>query len=191
MDKLKAGAAAFGVGGAFFLLYPVLRPYSDETAVDGLHVMGTSAWVASHLFAVGGFLLVGLGLLAVARSRAAVVTIAGALLTSVYYGAETFGLHAIGVRAAEQPDPVLLEVVDAVRYQPAGITIFGVGLVVLAAGAVMAAVELKSRAAIPYALGFVLFLPQFFTPPPLRMAHGLLLLVGCWLVARELWQRRS
>ncbi|WP_274383599.1 hypothetical protein [Saccharothrix deserti] len=29
MDKLKAGTAAFGVAGAFFLLYPALRPYSD------------------------------------------------------------------------------------------------------------------------------------------------------------------
>ena len=68
MDKLKAGAAAFGVAGAFFLLYPVLRPYADETTVEGLRVMGMSAWVAAHLFAVGGFLLVSLGLLAVARS---------------------------------------------------------------------------------------------------------------------------
>jgi vacuolar-type H+-ATPase subunit I/STV1 len=190
MDKLKAGAAAFGAAGAFFLLYPVLRPYSDETTVDGLRIMGTSAWVAAHLLAVGGFLLVSLGLLALTRSRAAAVTMAGAVLTSVYYGLETFGLYAIGLRATEQPDPALLELVDAVRYHPAGITIFGVGLAVLAVGAVMAAIELKSRAAIPYALGFVLFLPQFFTAPPIRMAHGLLLLVGCWLIARELWQRR-
>lgn len=189
MDKRAAGVATFGVAGAFFLLYPVVRPYSDETTVEGLRVMGTSAWVASHLFAVGGFLLVGLGLLTAARSRAAVVTLVGAVLTSVYYGAETFGLHALGVRAAREPDPRLLELVEAVRYQPAAITVFGVGLVVLAAGAVLAAVELRSRAAIPYALGFVLFLPQFFTAPPVRAAHGLLLLVGCWLVARELWRR--
>lgn len=190
MDKLRAGAAGFGVAGAFFLLYPVLRPYSDETTADGLRVMGTSAWIASHLLAVGGFLLVGLGLLAVSRSRAAVVTLVGALLTSVYYGAETFGLHALGLRAAREPDPRLPELVEVVRYQPAGITVFGIGLVALAVGAVMAAVELRSRAAIPYALGFALFLPQFFTAPPVRMAHGALMLVGCWLVARELWRRR-
>jgi hypothetical protein len=188
MDKLKAGAAAFGVAGAFFLLYPVVRPYSDETAVEGLAVMGTSAWVAAHLFAVGGFLLVSLGLLAAGRSRSAVVTLTGAVLTSVYYGAETFGLHAIGRLAARAPEPGLLEQVDAIRYQPAAITIFAVGLVTLAAGAVMAAVELRGRLAIPYALGFALFLPQFFTAPPVRVAHGALLLVGCWLVARELWR---
>ncbi|ONI80657.1 hypothetical protein ALI22I_46205 [Saccharothrix sp. ALI-22-I] len=191
MDKLKAGTAAFGVAGAFFLLYPVLRPYSDETTVEGLRVMGTSAWVASHMFAVGGFLLVSLGLPVLERSRAAVVTTIGALLTSVYYGAETFGLYPLGLRAAEDPDPRLLELVEAVRYQPVGITIFAIGLIVLAVGGVMAAVELKSKLAIPYALGFALFLPQFFTAPPGRMAHGLLLLVGCWLVARELWQRRA
>ncbi|WP_054847802.1 hypothetical protein [Methanoculleus chikugoensis] len=37
---------------------------------------------------------------------------------------------------------------------------------------------------IPLALGFALFLPQFFTPPPpARIAHGLLVMIGCWLVA--------
>ncbi|MFI9010831.1 hypothetical protein ACIGNX_26695 [Actinosynnema sp. NPDC053489] len=191
MDKHGTAAAAFGLAGASFLLYPVLRPYSDEAVVEGLRVMGTSAWVVAHLFAVGGFLLVGLGLLAVARSRAAAVTLTGALLTSVYYGAETFGLHAIGSRAADDPDPALLDLVDAIRYQPAAITIFAVGLLALAAGAVLAAAQLRSRAAIPYALGFALFLPQFFTAPPVRVAHGALLLVGCWLVARELWRRRG
>jgi hypothetical protein len=33
-----------------------------------------------------------------------------------------------------------------------------------------------------FAAGFVLFLPQFFTPAPVRIAHGVLMLVGLgWL----------
>ncbi|MEU4804854.1 hypothetical protein [Actinosynnema sp. NPDC023587] len=180
MDRLRAGA--FGLAGVFFLLYPVLRPYSDEKTVQGLAAMGTTAWITSHLFAVAGFILVAAAL---PVRRAALVTAIGAGLTLPYYGAEVFGLHAIGSRAARDPDPALLEMVDAVRYHPAAITMFAVGLLLLGAGAIMAATELKTLA-IPYAVAFALFLPQFFTPPAARMAHGALMLVGCALVGWKL-----
>ncbi|XVV06176.1 hypothetical protein ACQPW3_12640 [Actinosynnema sp. CA-248983] len=178
MSQVKA--AAFAAAGVSFLLYPVLRPYADESTVTGLEVMGTTAWVASHLFAVAGFLLVSLAL----DGRARTVTTAGALLTTLYYGAETFGLHALG-RHTSAPD--VLAMVDAVRYHPAAITLFALGLLLLAVGAVLTALDLKT-AALPYAAGFVLFLPQFFTAPPVRMAHGALMLVGCLLIARKLWK---
>ncbi len=178
----RTRAAAFGLAGVFFLLYPVLRPYSDETTVKGLEVMGTAAWVASHLFAVAGFILV---TLALPGRRAALVTGIGAGLTTLYYGAEIFGLHAIGLQAAKRPDPVLLEMVDAVRFHPAAITAFALGLVLLGVGAVLAAVELKA-VAIPFAVGFALYLPQFFMPPAGRIAHGALMLVGCALVGWKL-----
>ncbi|CCH29752.1 hypothetical protein ABZ816_14570 [Actinosynnema sp. NPDC047251] len=184
MTRFQAGA--FGLAGVFFLLYPVLRPYSDETTVHGLTAMGTTAWITSHLFAVAGFVLVAIAL---PVRRAALVAAVGAGLTLPYYGAEVFGLHAIGLRAAQDPDPALLELVDAVRYQPAAITMFGVGLLLLAAGAILAAVELKALA-IPYAVAFALFLPQFFMPPAGRIAHGVLMLVGCVLVGWKLVRTR-
>lgn len=179
-------AGAFGLAGVLFLLYPVVRPYSDETTVQGLTAMGTTAWIAAHLFAVAGFVVVAAAL---PGRRAALVTTIGAGLVLPYYGAEVFGLHAIGLRAAQAPDPALLEVVDAVRYQPAAITMFALGLLLLAAGAVLAAVDLKALA-VPYAVGFALFLPQFFTPPAFRVAHGALMLVGCALVGWKLWRSR-
>ncbi|GAA3458516.1 hypothetical protein GCM10018963_05290 [Saccharothrix longispora] len=201
MDGLRTAerwvvTGGFGIAGVLFLLYPVVRPYSDETTVEGLRVMGTGAWVVAHLFAVGAFLLVGLALLvgrdpAARWSRAAVATAVGVVPTSAYYGAETFGLHAVGRWAAREPDPRWLEVVDAIRFQPAAIALFAVGLTALAVGGVLTAVERRTWTALPYALGFVLFLPQFFTPPPVRIAHGALLLVGCWLLARDAWRGRT
>ncbi len=39
--------------------------------------------------------------------------------------------------------------------------------------------------------GAALYLPQFFGPPPVRMAHGVLLAVGCLWLAMGLWDRRA
>jgi hypothetical protein len=69
-----------------------------------------------------------------------------------------------------------------VRYNPFAVTTFAVGLLTMAAAAIMVAVKLRTTAAILFAAGFALFLPQFFTPPAVRIAHGVLMIVGCvWL----------
>jgi hypothetical protein len=45
-----------------FILYPAVRP--NESTVDGATAaMASGSWVASHLFAMIGFILVPLGLL--------------------------------------------------------------------------------------------------------------------------------
>jgi hypothetical protein len=164
------------LAGVFFLLYPVLRPWEDETTVGGAReAMGSTAWVLSHFLAMLGFVLVPLGLLGlrhVIGLTPVAVMWAGAGLTLPYYGAEDFGLHAAATKGTN-----LLDVADAVRYNPFAITIFGVGLVTLAVGAVLVWRAAGNRAAL-FAAGFVLFLPQFFAPAPVRIAHGVLMLVG-------------
>jgi hypothetical protein len=162
--------------GVLFLLYPVFRPWEDETTAAGAAAaMGSGAWVASHLFAMIGFILVPIALLDVHRT-AAVTFWVGAGLTLPYYGAEDFGLHAM----AAQPN--ILELAEAVRYNPIAVTTFAVGLVTMGVAAVMVAVKLRTTAAIVFAAGFALFLPQFFTPPAVRIAHGVLMIAGCvWL----------
>jgi len=51
--------------GVLFVLYPAVRPWRDESTVDGaIAAMSSGAWVASHLFAMVGFILVSLALLA-------------------------------------------------------------------------------------------------------------------------------
>lgn len=177
---------ALAVAGVLFLLYPVVRPWDDETTADGAHAaMASGAWVASHLFAMIGFILVGLALLGL-RDRvgttAVAVMWAGAGLTLTYYGAEDFGLHA----AASTAGTDLLAVAEATRFHPVAVTAFAAGLLALAVGAVLVALRVRRPSGWVFAAGFVLFLPQFFTPAPVRIAHGVLMLAGLvWLALDE------
>jgi hypothetical protein len=204
--RTRSGALALAVAGVLFVLYPAVRPWQDESTVEGAtKAMSSGAWVAAHLFAMVGFILVALGLLAVwnavSRTRAerlgfaAVVTAwVGVGLTLPYYGAEDFALNAIARKAAEGQVPDLLGLVDAVRFSPVPITTFGLGLLLLAAGAVLAAVAVWRSGMLPrpsgilFAAGFVLFLPQFFTPPAVRIAHGVLVAAGSIWLALALWR---
>jgi hypothetical protein len=146
-----------------------------------------------------------LGLLAVwnavSRTRAEGLALAavvtgwiGVGLTLPYFGAEDFGLNAIARKAAQGQVMDLLGLVDAVRFSPVPATTFAVGLLLVGAGAVLAAVAIwRSRvlaraSGILFAAGFVLFLPQFFTPPAVRIAHGVLVAAGSIWVALALWR---
>jgi hypothetical protein len=203
--RTRLGAIALAVAGLAFLAYPVLRPWHDESTVEGATAsMGSGAWVASHLFGMIGFILVPLGLLALAGVLAptrsawlslvgAVVFWVGAGLVLPYYGAEDFGLHAIaGPKGAGAN---MLDLVEAVRYQPVAVTIFGAGLILLAVGAILVAVAVWRSGALPawsgvaFGLGFALFLPQFYTGAPVRIAHGVLTMVGLLVLAGALWSR--
>ena len=202
----RSGAFALAVAGVLFVLYPAVRPWQDESTVEGAtKAMNSGAWVAAHLFAMVGFILVALGLLglwnAVRRTRAerlalaaVVTTWIGVGLTLPYYGAEDFGLNAIARKAADGQVSDLLGLVEAVRFSPVPITTFGLGLLLLAAGAVLAAVAiwrsgvLARSSGILFAAGFVLFLPQFFTPPAVRIAHGVLVAAGSIWLAVALWR---
>ena len=205
-SRTRWGALAPAVAGVLFVLYPAVRPWHDESTVEGaIKSMSSGAWVAAHLFAMVGFILVALGLLAVwnvlRRTRAEGLALAavvtgwiGVGLTLPYYGAEDFGLNAIARKAAEGQVSDLLGLVDAVRFSPVPATTFALGLLLLAAGAVLAAFAIWRAGVLPrssgilFALGFVLFLPQFFTPPAVRIAHGVLVAAGSIWVALALWR---
>ncbi len=179
--------ATLAAAGVLFLLYPAVRPWHDETTATGaIASMGSTAWIASHLFAMIGFILVPLGLLAL-RDRIGlgpVVTAwVGAGLTLPYYGAEDFGLHGAATAGSRES---LLAIADAMRFHAVPATMFAVGLLTLGVGAVWVAVALwrtEARyAAVVFAAGFALFVPQFYLPPAARIAHGVLMLAGCvWL----------
>lgn len=201
----RLGAVALVAAGALFILYPATRPWHDESTVDGaIAAMGSGAWVAAHLFAMIGFILLPLGLLALrdatgerTASAAVLLTWIGAGLTLPYYGAEDFGLNAIAGAAAEGARFDLLELVESVRYAPVAVATFALGLLALGAGAVLAAVavwrsgRLPRHSGIPLAVGLALFIPQFYAPPAVRIAHGVLVGVGAAWLARELWRTTS
>lgn len=205
-DRIRLGALALVIAGVLFLLYPATRPWRDETTLGGaVAAMSSSAWIASHLFAMIGFILVPLGLLALRNAirhtraeplalTAAVTAWIGSGLTLPYYGAETFGLNAIATQAAEGRPLDVVGIAEAIRFGPVAVTTFAAGLLLLAVGTVMAAVATWRSAVLPryggivLALGFVLFLPQFYTPPAARIAHGLLVAVGSISLAAVIWK---
>jgi hypothetical protein len=202
----RLGAAALVLAGALFLAYPVTRPWHDKgTAAGALASLGSTGWVASHLFAILGFILLPIGLLALrdvlrdtpAARLAGVALLAswvGVGLTLPYYGAEDFGLHAMARRAAAGESFDLVAMVDEFRYAPAAATTFGIGLVTLGIAAVLVAVAvwrsgtLSRYGGIAFAVAFALFLPQFYTPPASRIGHGVLVAAGCVWLAATLWR---
>lgn len=201
--RIRLGALSVALAGVMFILYPAVRPWRDEsTAVSAQAAMSSGAWVASHLFAMIGFILVPLGLLALwgllSATRAervalvaAVTSWIGAGLTLPYYGAEDFGLYAVAVNG-DRAD--LLAIVDGFRFDPVAVTLFAGGLLALAASGVLAAIGVWRSAILPrsaglvFAAGYVLFLPQFFTPAPVRIAHGVLLGIGLAWLAVAMWR---
>jgi hypothetical protein len=61
--RVRAGAAALAAAGLLFVLYPALRPFSDETTLAGAQAFASNAWVISHVMGMLGFIGLALGLL--------------------------------------------------------------------------------------------------------------------------------
>jgi hypothetical protein len=206
--RIRLGALALFVAAILFILYPAVRPWHDESTVDGAAAsMSSNAWVAAHFFGMLGFIAFSLGLLAVHRAvgrtraeplagLAVVVTWIGAGLTLPYFGAEDFALHAIARRSLTG-NIDLLGLAQDIRYSPLSITMFGIGLVGLGAGAILAAVAVARSGVLPRwsgtlaAVGFALFIPQFFAGEIVRIGHGVLLAAGLAWLAVALWRPGS
>lgn len=200
-------ALSLAIAGICFVLYPAIRPFSDESTLRGAEAFAASSWLLAHSLAMIGFILLILGLLGLysqLREMAAgslgttalVVTWIGVGLTLPYYGAETFALHAVGQEAVRQSNvDLLVTLTNSIRFGE-GIWFFGFGLLALAVDTILFAIAiwrsgiLAKWSGIPLAVGFALFIPQFFAPQPVRIGHGLLVMVGCWLMAWSMLNHR-
>jgi hypothetical protein len=201
----RLGALALALAGLMFVLYPAVRPWHDESTLTGARTsMSSDAWVAAHLFAMIGLVLLPLGLLGLrgvldrtggaAPGRAAVaLSWAGAALTLPYYGAEDFALHAIARSAAGGSGIDLLGLVHDIRFDPVMTTMAGTGLVLLALGGILLSVAVWRAGTLPrwsgvlVAIDLVLFVPQFYLPEWARIGHGVLLGIGLVWLAAGLW----
>jgi hypothetical protein len=202
MTTARWTGAAFVAAGLLFLLFPLLRPWPDETVAtaDLAFAFASDRWVVAHLCGIFGLGLLApalLGLRTLLGARAGATTATWALVTAwvgagcaaLYFGAEIFGIRTIAEAALRENDLGLLADVEALRMQPWAVTLFGTGLLLIAASGVLVAIALwrsgarRRWAGVPLAIGLVLVLPQFFGGPELRIAHGFLVAIGCFLVA--------
>ena len=205
--RIRLGAGALAVAGILFVLYPAIRPYSDERSLQGAAAFGSTAWIVAHMSAMAGFTLLTVGLLGLnialqdSRSerlsfRALLFGMLGVGMTLPFYGSEAFGNHAIGQEALRQHSAALMSLLAAIRGEPQLIMFFA-GLLLLGVSAIMVATAvwksgtLAKWSGAPFALAFALYIPQFFGTPPMRVTHGLLVTAGCLWIAIALWQRST
>ena len=202
--RVRLGALALAGGGVLFVLYPAIRPYSDETSLQGAVAFASSAWIVAHVLAMLGFVLVTLGLLALYATlrdspaeRFALLALVtgwvGVGLTLPYYGAEAFGLHVLGQEALRQHSIAIVGLANDVRYGP-GAFLFILGLLLLGIGGIVAAVAVWKSGTLPrwsgglFGLSLALYIPQFFGSPFIRVGHGFLVTSGCFWLAIAVWR---
>lgn len=192
MDRQRSAVALLASTGVLFAIYPILRPYSSEVGRAGADAFASPLWIAAHVSAMIGFITLVLALRALNVGTVAdVTTLVGVGLVLPYYGAETFALNVLGTDALDTGDYTVVDLAEPIRYGLTQSVMFGVGLVAIATGAVLAARRSACWQGWVFAAGFVLFLPQFFAPPWLRIAHGLLILAGAALLAARTFERQE
>jgi hypothetical protein len=180
--------------GALIAVYLLLRPYGDAgsaTSPEAAAAYASSWWVVAHLAGALGLVQLGRVGLRIDDLLASPTTmvarwsgLAGMALVLPVYGAETFGLHALGQAAVS--DPSVMSLVGGVRGQehPAGMTSFALGLLLLAVSGISTAVAWRGAvrsgrwtapawAGWPLGVAAALVLPQFLLPPAGRVAFGL------------------
>src|SRR5919204_1228336 len=202
--RVRYAAAGLALAGICFVLYPAIRPFSDEVTMQGATAFASTQWLTAHVLAMVGFILTALGAaglwLALSGTaveglafRAAVLTAIGVGVTLPFYGGEAFGLHAIGQAALRENSSTILAISSDVRGG-IGLVLFLLGLAAVGIGAIVLAVAmwrsaLMSRwSGVPFAIGFALYIPQFFGTQPLRVAHGAVVAVGCIWIAYEIYR---
>lgn len=168
MTTVRWTRFAFVAAGLAFLLFPLLRPWPDETVatINLATAFASDRWVVAHLFGILGLALVApafLGLRTVltqagpadgdragvrpgagvgAATWALVTAWTGAGLAALYFGAEIFGIRTIAEAALRDGDLGMLADIEVLRMQPWAVTLFAAGLLLLAVSGVLAGVAL-------------------------------------------------
>ena len=193
------------VSGVLFCAYLLLRPYGDvHTGAPMAQAFASPWWVVAHTCGALGLAAFAWLTISLADLHRTALTrwarrtaLGGVILVLPYYGVESVGLHEIGRRATTTGDLTLLDLADAIRMQPLSLTLFGLGLLLLAAGGILLGLAWQRHggaewhwAAWPLGVLVALVMPQFALPPAGRMAFGVLYLAAALLLA-EAARRRA
>ncbi|MEP9392975.1 hypothetical protein ABLE94_12040 [Gordonia sp. VNK1] len=182
--------------GVMFTLYPLIRGFGSEERRAGAEMFAALSWMAAHLCAMVGSVLIAVALrfLPSAGSALELTAWLAASFLLPYYGAEAYGLNALGHWARDNANYDALQIADGFRYAPVPMITFGIGWILLAAVGIALIVQaardrggpaMNRLGAAISGFGLTVFLPVFFVPGVLRIAHGIVLAVGLiiWGVA--------
>src|SRR6266571_7786317 len=61
--RIRLAALSLVLSGVFFILFPVVRPFFDESSLQGAREFASTQWVVAHAFGMGGFIMLALGFL--------------------------------------------------------------------------------------------------------------------------------
>jgi len=178
---------AFLSAGLLFGAFQALRPYSGG-GVDTAAQFVSPWWTVAHLSGAAALVAFAIGIaLSTRRGIALLSALVGCCAALLYFGMETFAMPLLATQLSGDP---LTEAVEQLRMGTTQIALFGVGLVLVAFASIVFAVRLhraglvSTSAAMVFAAGWATILPQFFGGQPVRLAHGLLMVVGgLWLAA--------
>lgn len=182
--------------GVLMAAYLLLRPYGDQGEdLAAARAMASSWWVVSHvcgMLAIASVARAALRISDTARGVSGMLArwagLGGVVLVLPYYGAETFALHVVA-RQALDADGSGMALATAIRGQSVAMTMFGLGLVLLAVSGVAMACAWRRVAVTwgwagwPLAVLLGLFLPQFYLPEVGRMAYGVAYLAAACVLA--------
>ncbi|MBG6096471.1 hypothetical protein [Nocardioides luteus] len=205
VHRTRLGAIALAIAGVLFAVYEAAAPRTDQTTLDGAASWTTAGWSIAHISAIVGLVLIPLGYGAIrgflegtpherTAFLAATTGYIGSGLTISYYGAEVYGLKAIGQRAVADGDASLTDVGNDFRLDPTAMTVFAIGLLLIAVAAVLVAIavwrsgSLPRWSAVPLAALLVTMLPQYFLPHALRIAWGGLVAAAALWLGLALWR---
>ena len=197
---IRGAAVPLASSGLLMAAYLLLRPYGDQGADPGgdiaaARAMSSGWWVAAHvcgMLAIASFVVAVVQVADVTDGFAAVLArwtgLGGLVLVLPYYGAETFALHVVA-RDALSTEGSGVGLLAGIREQPVAMTMFAIGLLLLAVSGLALAQVWQSTAPSlalagwPLGVLVALFLPQFYLPAAGRMAYGLAYLAAALLLA--------
>lgn len=201
--RRRAGGAVLAApalaAGALIAVWLLVRPYGDAGGdpASMATAFADPAWVPAHVAGALGLAAVGwltVRMAEVLPSRLSRIARAlgfwGAAGACLAFGAEAFGLNALGSYAVDHPD-ALAHLTEA-RSHPLGAVLLGAGLLTVGTSAVLTAIgwqrAYRSPAAWPFAGVVALIVPQFWLPPAGRIAFGAFALASGALWATAAWR---